>query len=164
MILCVLQEDILSIWNKTASDQVTTSRIRDTLRRVLNLPPNTIMEYKTHNDSLKYAHTHTHTQTVYLCICLWSDYFSLSQGQLQLPQHKDCCVTTTHHQEDAFPLYNIPSVFFPSDVKIINKCLWVKLCVLRFVKCMLNLCLREVYMKKPLCITDAQYENNHIQL
>ena len=49
------QEDILSIWNKTASDQVTTSRIRDTLRRVLNLPPNTIMEYKTHNDSLKYV-------------------------------------------------------------------------------------------------------------
>ncbi|KAJ8396438.1 hypothetical protein AAFF_G00017440 [Aldrovandia affinis] len=47
------QEDILSIWNKTANDQVTTSRIRDTLRRVLNLPPNTIMEYKTHNDSLK---------------------------------------------------------------------------------------------------------------
>ncbi|MGH0134884.1 UNVERIFIED_CONTAM: hypothetical protein FKN15_056234 [Acipenser sinensis] len=38
------QEDILSIWNKTANDQVTTSRIRDTLRRVLNLPPNTIME------------------------------------------------------------------------------------------------------------------------
>lgn len=53
-----LQEDILSIWNKTANDQVTTSRIRDTLRRVLNLPPNTIMEYKTHNDSLKYdSHT-----------------------------------------------------------------------------------------------------------
>ncbi|TRY54281.1 hypothetical protein DNTS_031083 [Danionella cerebrum] len=47
------QEDILSIWNKSASDQITTSRIRDTLRRVLNLPPNTIMEYKTHNDSLK---------------------------------------------------------------------------------------------------------------
>uniref|UniRef100_A0A8C1PK76 Uncharacterized protein n=1 Tax=Cyprinus carpio TaxID=7962 RepID=A0A8C1PK76_CYPCA len=50
------QEDILSIWNKTANDQVTTSRIRDTLRRVLNLPPNTIMEYKTHNDSLKYVY------------------------------------------------------------------------------------------------------------
>ncbi|XP_069500061.1 eukaryotic translation initiation factor 4E type 2-like isoform X3 [Ambystoma mexicanum] len=47
------QEDILSIWNKTANDQITTARIRDTLRRVLNLPPNTIMEYKTHNDSLK---------------------------------------------------------------------------------------------------------------
>ncbi|XP_069483510.1 eukaryotic translation initiation factor 4E type 2-like isoform X1 [Ambystoma mexicanum] len=47
------QEDILSIWNKTANDQITTARIRDTLWRVLNLPPNTIMEYKTHNDSLK---------------------------------------------------------------------------------------------------------------
>lgn len=46
-------EDIISVWNKTASDQATTSRIRDTLKRVLNLPPNTIMEYKTHNDSLK---------------------------------------------------------------------------------------------------------------
>uniref|UniRef100_A0AAQ4PD62 Eukaryotic translation initiation factor 4E type 2 n=1 Tax=Gasterosteus aculeatus aculeatus TaxID=481459 RepID=A0AAQ4PD62_GASAC len=48
------QEDILSIWNKTSNDQITTSRIRDTLRRVLNLPANTIMEYKTHNDSLRY--------------------------------------------------------------------------------------------------------------
>ncbi|KAJ1522158.1 hypothetical protein ONE63_002469 [Megalurothrips usitatus] len=47
------QEDILSVWNRTASDQATTGRIRDTLRRVLNLPPNTILEYKTHNDSLK---------------------------------------------------------------------------------------------------------------
>ncbi|XP_068130043.1 eukaryotic translation initiation factor 4E type 2-like isoform X2 [Hyperolius riggenbachi] len=46
-------EDILSIWNRTANDQQSTVRIRDTLRRVLNLPPNTIMEYKTHNDSLK---------------------------------------------------------------------------------------------------------------
>jgi len=47
------QEDIISVWNRTASDQSTTIRIRDTLRRVLNLPHNTIMEYKTHNDSLK---------------------------------------------------------------------------------------------------------------
>uniref|UniRef100_A0A8C0ISA1 Eukaryotic translation initiation factor 4E family member 2 n=1 Tax=Chelonoidis abingdonii TaxID=106734 RepID=A0A8C0ISA1_CHEAB len=39
----------------TASDQATTARIRDTLRRVLNLPPNTIMEYKTHTDSIKYV-------------------------------------------------------------------------------------------------------------
>ncbi|XP_043933018.1 eukaryotic translation initiation factor 4E type 2 isoform X2 [Protopterus annectens] len=51
--IILAMEDILSIWNKTASDQVTTARIRDTLRRVLNLPPNTIMEYKTHTDSLK---------------------------------------------------------------------------------------------------------------
>jgi len=47
------QEDIISVWNKTASDHQTTIRIRDTLKRVLNLPPSTIMEYKTHNDSLR---------------------------------------------------------------------------------------------------------------
>lgn len=47
------QEDIISVWNKTASDTITTGRIRDTLRRVLNLPPTTVLEYKTHNDSLK---------------------------------------------------------------------------------------------------------------
>uniref|UniRef100_A0A1B6G6S9 eIF-4F 25 kDa subunit n=1 Tax=Cuerna arida TaxID=1464854 RepID=A0A1B6G6S9_9HEMI len=47
------QEDSISVWNKTASDQGTTTRIRDTLRRVLNMPPNTILEYKSHNDSLK---------------------------------------------------------------------------------------------------------------
>lgn len=52
---CVLQEDILSLWNRTALDQTTTSRIRDTLKRVLNLPPSTIMEYKTHTDSLRYS-------------------------------------------------------------------------------------------------------------
>ncbi|XP_065169892.1 eukaryotic translation initiation factor 4E type 2 isoform X2 [Atheta coriaria] len=48
------QEDLLSIWNRTASDQITTARIRDALKRLLNLPLNTTMEYKTHNDSLKY--------------------------------------------------------------------------------------------------------------
>lgn len=39
-------EDTISVWNRTASDQMTTTRIRDTLKRVLNLPPNTILEYK----------------------------------------------------------------------------------------------------------------------
>lgn len=47
------QEDIISTWNKTASDQATTARIRDMLRQVLNPPPNTIMEYKTHTDSIE---------------------------------------------------------------------------------------------------------------
>lgn len=49
----LFQEDIISIWNKTSYDQGATNRIRDTLRRVLNLPPNTILEYKTHNESIK---------------------------------------------------------------------------------------------------------------
>ncbi|KAL7991108.1 hypothetical protein Chor_014538 [Crotalus horridus] len=43
---------VVSVRFQTASDQATTARIRDTLRRVLNLPPNTIMEYKTHTDSI----------------------------------------------------------------------------------------------------------------
>nr|XP_061810494.1 eukaryotic translation initiation factor 4E type 2-like [Nerophis lumbriciformis] len=47
------QEDFLSIWNKTANDETTTHRIRETFKRVLNLPPNTIMEYRPHNDSLR---------------------------------------------------------------------------------------------------------------
>jgi len=47
------QEDILSIWNRSACDQAVTNRIRDTFRRVLNLPPGTAIEYKAHNDSLK---------------------------------------------------------------------------------------------------------------
>ncbi|XP_037074908.1 eukaryotic translation initiation factor 4E type 2-like [Pollicipes pollicipes] len=46
-------EDIISVWNRTAADTPTTARIRDTLKRVLNLPHNTIMEYKTHTDSLR---------------------------------------------------------------------------------------------------------------
>lgn len=48
-----LQEDIICVWNKSASDVATTTRIRDTLKRVLHLPASASMEYKTHNDSLK---------------------------------------------------------------------------------------------------------------
>lgn len=48
------QEDILSIWNRTATDQMVTTRIRDALKRLLNLPSNATMEYKSHTDSLKY--------------------------------------------------------------------------------------------------------------
>ncbi|GJQ84459.1 4EHP [Trypoxylus dichotomus] len=47
------QEDSISVWNRTSSDQAATARIRDVLKRLLNLPVNSIMEYKTHNDSLK---------------------------------------------------------------------------------------------------------------
>ena len=47
------KEDILSIWNRTANDLAVTNRIRDTFRRVLNLPQGTVTEYKAHNDSIK---------------------------------------------------------------------------------------------------------------
>lgn len=53
MIKINLKEDLISVWNKTCSNQAVTSRIKDTLKRILNLPPSTILEYKSHNDSLK---------------------------------------------------------------------------------------------------------------
>ncbi|ORY99154.1 translation initiation factor eIF 4e-like domain-containing protein [Syncephalastrum racemosum] len=46
-------EDIISVWNRTASNGKINLRIRDTIKRVLSLPQDTIMEYKTHNDSLR---------------------------------------------------------------------------------------------------------------
>ncbi|KAH8311781.1 hypothetical protein KR044_008042, partial [Drosophila immigrans] len=50
-----VQEDSLSVWNRTATDMTSTTRIRDTLRRILNIPMTTAMEYKIHCDSLKYV-------------------------------------------------------------------------------------------------------------
>jgi len=46
------QEDIVSIWNQNSNDAQSRQRIRDTLTRVLNLPRDTVMEYKCHRDSL----------------------------------------------------------------------------------------------------------------
>jgi len=46
-------EDILSVWNKDGSDGRVRQKIRDTIRKVLNLSPSTVMEYKTNNDSLQ---------------------------------------------------------------------------------------------------------------
>ncbi|KAF9269055.1 translation initiation factor eIF4e [Marasmius fiardii PR-910] len=45
-------EDIVSLWNRVESDVKVRERIRDTMRKVLNLPPSTIMEYKTNNGML----------------------------------------------------------------------------------------------------------------
>ncbi|KAL9893975.1 eukaryotic translation initiation factor 4E type 2 isoform X2 [Glossina fuscipes] len=45
----------LSVWNRTATDHASTTRIRDTLRRILNIPVSVPMEYKIHCDSLKYV-------------------------------------------------------------------------------------------------------------
>lgn len=69
------QEDLISIWTKTASNQVVTQRIKETMKKILNLPPDCRffhfscqmkkekqqvylnfagpIEYKTHNDSLR---------------------------------------------------------------------------------------------------------------
>ncbi|EIM86853.1 eukaryotic translation initiation factor 4E [Stereum hirsutum FP-91666 SS1] len=45
-------EDIISIWNRVEDPKVR-ERIRDTIRRVLNLPMTTVMEYKSNNDSMQ---------------------------------------------------------------------------------------------------------------
>jgi len=47
------QEDIISVWNRSANNMKLTSRIKEILKKVLNLPLNTILEYKMHTDSLK---------------------------------------------------------------------------------------------------------------
>lgn len=46
-------EDIISLWNRTATDSTITIGIRDTMTRVMSLPKNTVIEYKAHNTSLK---------------------------------------------------------------------------------------------------------------
>jgi len=56
-------EDIISIWNRSANDNAITNRIRDTFRRVLNLPGGTVIEYKAHNDSIKYVKDHSSFRT-----------------------------------------------------------------------------------------------------
>lgn len=46
-------EDIISIWNRYEADPKVRDKIRDTVRKALNLSPSTIMEYKTNNDSMQ---------------------------------------------------------------------------------------------------------------
>jgi translation initiation factor 4E len=45
-------EDIISIWNQTADAQKLKLKIRNTLKNVLNLPNETIVEYKAHKDAM----------------------------------------------------------------------------------------------------------------
>ncbi|KDR80584.1 hypothetical protein GALMADRAFT_60856 [Galerina marginata CBS 339.88] len=46
-------EDIVTVWNRVDGDLKVREQIRDTLRKVLNLPPSTVMEYKSNNDSMQ---------------------------------------------------------------------------------------------------------------
>ncbi|KAF8920844.1 eukaryotic translation initiation factor 4E member 2 [Mucidula mucida] len=46
-------EDIVSLWNRVDGDIKLRDKIRDTLRRALNLPSSTLMEYKSNNDSMQ---------------------------------------------------------------------------------------------------------------
>uniref|UniRef100_A0A1I7T5L5 eIF-4F 25 kDa subunit n=1 Tax=Caenorhabditis tropicalis TaxID=1561998 RepID=A0A1I7T5L5_9PELO len=55
------QEDIISLWNRNADDTPITNRIRETLRSVLELPQNTVLEYKRHDDCLRDQSSYRHT-------------------------------------------------------------------------------------------------------
>ncbi|KAG6898587.1 hypothetical protein C0993_005855 [Termitomyces sp. T159_Od127] len=46
-------EDIISLWNRLDADPKVREKIRDTMRKILHLPPSTIMEYKSNNDSMQ---------------------------------------------------------------------------------------------------------------
>ncbi|KAM3966899.1 LOW QUALITY PROTEIN: eukaryotic translation initiation factor 4E homologous protein [Aphomia sociella] len=47
------QEDHLAVWHRTASDTAAAARVRDALRRILQLPASVPVEYKAHGDCLR---------------------------------------------------------------------------------------------------------------
>jgi translation initiation factor 4E len=55
-------EDIVSVWNKTASDRDITDRLRDGIKRILQLPSFVHMEYKPHETSLQDKSSFRNTQ------------------------------------------------------------------------------------------------------
>jgi len=57
------QEDLLSIWNKTADSRRVCMQIRDTLRSVMGLQLDAVMEYKKHTDSMRDNSSYRNTST-----------------------------------------------------------------------------------------------------
>lgn len=55
-------EDILGIWNRTSSDREIVERLRDAIKRVLQLPPHAPMEYKPHQTSIQDKSSFRNTQ------------------------------------------------------------------------------------------------------
>jgi Eukaryotic initiation factor 4E len=45
-------EDILALWNRSANERELVERIRDSIKKVLQLPPYANMEYKPHQNSM----------------------------------------------------------------------------------------------------------------
>jgi len=66
---CVLsvryQEDILSIWNRSADSRRVCMQIRDTMRSVMGLPLEATMEYKKHTDSMRDNSSYRNTNSNY---------------------------------------------------------------------------------------------------
>ena len=55
-------EDIVSVWNKTANDREVVDRLRDAIKRILQLPSFVHMEYKPHETSLQDKSSFRNTQ------------------------------------------------------------------------------------------------------
>mmetsp|Transcript_17039 Transcript_17039/g.27673 ORF Transcript_17039/g.27673 Transcript_17039/m.27673 type:complete len:255 (+) Transcript_17039:67-831(+) len=57
-------EDILGVWNKTANDRDMVERIRETIKKVLQLPPHAYatMEYKPHQNAMADRSSFRNTQ------------------------------------------------------------------------------------------------------
>lgn len=45
-------DDVLSIWNRTATNEAIVNSMREKIRQVLGLPLNWAIEYKAHNQSI----------------------------------------------------------------------------------------------------------------
>lgn len=49
-------EDVLSVWNRHANNREALARIRDTLKRLLDLPHASPLEYRPHQEAMKNVH------------------------------------------------------------------------------------------------------------
>jgi hypothetical protein len=55
-------EDIIGIWTRTAADREIVDRVRDAIKKVLQLPAHANMEYKAHQNSLQDKSSFRNTQ------------------------------------------------------------------------------------------------------
>lgn len=55
-------EDILGVWNRSASDREYIEKIRDAIKKILQLPTNAGMEYKPHQNSMADRSSFRNTQ------------------------------------------------------------------------------------------------------
>jgi len=49
------KKDCISLWHKTSSDEEATERLREGMRKVLNLPSHVQMEYRNHKEVLNWV-------------------------------------------------------------------------------------------------------------
>jgi len=55
-------EDILGVWNRSSADRDTVERIRDAIKKILQLPSHANMEYKPHQNSIQDRSSFRNTQ------------------------------------------------------------------------------------------------------